>query len=72
MDSKSCIRRRIESYAFDDALVGRHMVFIAGPRQVGKTRLARRRLKRSGCLPLYFDWDDPKTRRSYLRDPRFF
>lgn len=72
MDSKNYIHRSIETYAFDEVLVGRHMVFIAGPRQVGKTRLARRRLTQTGCSPLYFNWDDPITRRSYLQDPRFF
>ena len=72
VDSKTDLYRSIENYAFDEALVGRHMVFLAGPRQVGKTRLARGRLARAGCSPLYFNWDDPITRRSYLLDPRFF
>jgi hypothetical protein len=31
----------MEEYAFDEALTGRHMVFLAGQRQVGKTRLAK-------------------------------
>jgi uncharacterized protein len=72
MDSKTYLPRSIETYAFDEVLVGRHMVFIAGPRQVGKTRMARRRLAQTGCSPLYFNWDDPLTRRNYLQDPRFF
>jgi hypothetical protein len=38
MDSKTYLPRSIETYAFDEVLVGRHMVFIAGPRQVGKRR----------------------------------
>ncbi|MCF8081198.1 MAG: ATP-binding protein [Desulfobacterales bacterium] len=66
------ISRSLEAYAFDEVLVGRHMVFIAGPRQVGKTRLARRRLAENECESLYFNWDDPATRQSYLKDPRFF
>ena len=37
MDSKNYIPRTIENYAFEENLTGRHMVFIAGPRQVGKT-----------------------------------
>jgi len=41
MDSKKHIFRHIESYAFDENLIGRHMVFIAGPRQTGKTWLAK-------------------------------
>ena len=72
MDSRTDLHRSIENYAFDEALVGRHMVFIAGPRQVGKTRLARRLLAEAGCASLYFNWDDLTIRRSYLQDPRFF
>jgi predicted AAA+ superfamily ATPase len=40
MDSKHYVPRSLESYAFDENLTSRHMVFIAGPRQVGKTLLA--------------------------------
>jgi predicted AAA+ superfamily ATPase len=29
-------------------------------------------LKEKGCNSLYFNWDDPTTRRDYLEDPRFF
>lgn len=48
------------------------MVFIAGPRQVGKTLLAKNWLRRKGCGPLYFNWDDPSIRRAYLTNSRFF
>lgn len=72
MDSNYHIPRSLENYAFDATLVGRHMVFIAGPRQVGKTRLARRWLARKGCEALYFNWDDPVVRKAYLADSRFF
>lgn len=72
MESKNYIDRAVESYCFDPGLVGRHMVFIAGPRQVGKTMLARARLKTEGCGKLYFNWDDPATRNAYYQDHRFF
>jgi predicted AAA+ superfamily ATPase len=62
----------VENYAFDETLTGRHMVFLAGPRQVGKTVLARQWLKKCGCAPLYFNWDDISTRQAYLADSRFF
>ncbi|MBI9082065.1 MAG: ATP-binding protein [Desulfobacterales bacterium] len=48
------------------------MVFVAGPRQVGKTRLAKRWLEKKGCASLYFNWDDPLTRQRYLKDSRYF
>ena len=37
MSSNEYIPRTVEEYAFDESLTGRHMVFLAGPRQVGKT-----------------------------------
>lgn len=72
MESKSFISRTVEQYAFDERLTGRHMVFLAGPRQVGKTMLAQRWLEKKRCRPLYFNWDDISTRKAYLSDGRFF
>jgi uncharacterized protein len=72
MTTKTYIRRMVEEYAFDEELTGRHMVFLAGPRQVGKTMLARKWLEEKKSSPLYFSWDDPATRRAYLADSRFF
>lgn len=48
------------------------MIFVAGPRQVGKTVLAKNWLLKNNCSALYFNWDDPKTRRAYLDDNSFF
>ena len=72
MGSKDYIPRMVEEVAFDETLTGRHMVFLAGPRQVGKTLLAKNWLGKKGSPPLYFNWDDPPTRRAYLADSRFF
>lgn len=72
MNSKNYIPRTLEQYAFDPKLVARHMVFIAGPRQVGKTVLAQKWLLKNHCSSLYFNWDDPKTRKAYLDDSSFF
>jgi len=72
MESIHYIPRAIEQYAFDESLTGRHMIFLAGPRQVGKTLLARRWLEKKRCESLYFNWDDPSTRKAYLGDSRFF
>lgn len=47
----------------------RRMAFIAGPRQVGKTTLARRLLEAAGCSGLYFNWDVEPHRRAILKDP---
>jgi len=72
MRSINYIPRSIENYAFDESLTGRHMVFLAGPRQVGKTLLAKTWLKKKECSPLYYNWDDVSTRRAYLENSRFF
>lgn len=72
MRSKDYIPRSLETYAFDENLTGRHMIFLAGPRQVGKTMLARNRLEEKGCSSLYFNWDDFQTRKAYLANSRFF
>ena len=72
MGSTNYIPRCIENYAFDENLTGRHMVFIAGPRQVGKTLLAKNWLKQKGCTSLYFNWDEPSIRHAYLANSLFF
>jgi predicted AAA+ superfamily ATPase len=72
MRTKNYIHRDVEFYGFDDTLIGRHMVFLAGPRQVGKTSLAKNRLANTGCKSLYFNWDDIQTRQAYQADSRFF
>ena len=44
------------------------MVFVGGPRQVGKTTLALSLLgTRSGLHPAYVNWDDPTTHAPLLK-----
>ncbi len=48
----------------------RKMVFVSGPRQVGKTTLAKAMLAtRAGR---YFNWDLPSDRKILTKDPTFF
>jgi predicted AAA+ superfamily ATPase len=68
----STLPRLAARMAFDPELTGRKMIFLAGPRQAGKTTLAREWLARRGCSDLYFSWDDPKVRAAHRRDPHFF
>jgi hypothetical protein len=49
------------------ALRHRKMAFITGPRQVGKTTLARQLLPEDG---VYYTWDDVEFRRQWIRDPK--
>ena len=44
---------------------GRQMRFIAGPRQSGKTTLAKEWLKSQGDLAFYYNWDDRALRSRF-------
>jgi predicted AAA+ superfamily ATPase len=48
------------------------MIFLTGPRQVGKTTFAREWLARQGADDCYFNWDDPAVAKEYRRNPLFF
>lgn len=47
------------------------MIFMAGPRQSGKTTLAQI-ISRSYTNSLYFNWDIPEHRTRLLKNPSFF
>ena len=47
------------------------MIFLAGPRQSGKTTLARL-ISRSFTNSLYFNWDIPRDRSRLIENPAFF
>ncbi len=47
------------------------MIFLAGPRQSGKTTLAQM-IAAEFANRLYFNWDDPKDRTQLLGNPFFF
>jgi len=65
------ISRAVEKICFSDTF-GRQMRFIAGPRQVGKTTLAKIFLKRQGDEPLYYNWDKREIRQRFKKEPYFF
>jgi len=65
------INRFLKDISFHNNL-GRQMRFIAGPRQVGKTTLAKQFLEKNDCKKLYFNWDLRKVRDQYRKDPYFF
>ena len=47
------------------------MIFLSGPRQIGKTTFVLAQLESLGLEHLYFNWDDPYVRREYTRNPHF-
>lgn len=51
---------------------GRQMRFITGPRQSGKTTLARQLLDAEGCGKLYYLWDLRSVRQRYKANELFF
>ncbi len=62
--------RTIQHYWTSDAWLGNRMLFVSGPRQVGKTTLVT-----SALCPdksAYFNWDSRKVRLAYQKDPDFF
>ena len=63
---------RLISHLIDDPELSDKMVLVAGPRQVGKTTLAKQWLARASCDDLYYNWDDERVRRAYRKDPHFF
>ncbi|MBM4369145.1 MAG: ATP-binding protein [Deltaproteobacteria bacterium] len=62
----AAIERSLRAPIESDALARGKMALISGPRQVGKSTLART-LLRSGHNE--FNWDDERFRRAWTRDP---
>jgi predicted AAA+ superfamily ATPase len=65
------IKRHLESISFDPS-IGRQMRLITGPRQSGKTTLARHILSRNNSQELYYNWDLREVRDIYKSDYSFF
>jgi predicted AAA+ superfamily ATPase len=54
-----------------DLAAEKSMVFLAGPRQCGKTTLAKM-LSSHFSNSLYFNWDIPTDKQRLIQDPFFF
>ena len=65
------IARALFKIVFSEAW-GRQMRFITGPRQSGKTTLARLKLEREKTQSLYYLWDLRSVRNRYKSDQLFF
>lgn len=61
--------RTIENFWINPAWLGQRMLLLSGPRQVGKTTLVRSKLCKE--KEAYFNWDSPKVRALYRREPDF-
>ena len=65
------IKRNLYDIAFSSRW-GRQMRFITGPRQVGKTTLARQKLHDEKSETLYYLWDLRRVRQRYKEHELFF
>lgn len=65
------LARSLSQTAFSDHW-GRQIRFIVGPRQCGKTTLARGFLEAQGCGRFYYNWDHLALGARLRRDPDFF
>lgn len=65
------IERELEPIAFSPEF-GRQMRFVVGPRQTGKTTLAKHFLKKVKFSPLYYNWDLREIKTAYQNDADFF
>jgi len=65
------IERALYKIAFTDKW-GRQMRFINGPRQAGKTTLAKQKLTREKTQALYYLWDLRAVRNRYKENELFF
>ena len=64
------IHRTLSKIAFSGDW-GRQMRFISGPRQCGKTTLARAQLRATGCEGLYYLWDLRSVRNKQKEETDF-
>lgn len=65
------MQRAQKRYLFNEKINAGKMIFLSGPRQVGKTTFARNYLKEMKDERLYWNWDDPLVRKEYIKNPRF-
>jgi uncharacterized protein len=66
------MERLVGRYIFDPEITEGKMIFLSGPRQVGKTTFALNWLNSTGAEGTYFNWDDPAVRSEYNRNPLYF
>jgi len=65
------MKRKHSIYIFNNEINAGKMIFLSGPRQVGKTTFILKKLESKNQKKLYFKWDDPYWRRKYLKIPSF-
>ncbi len=62
----------IGNWAFNESFLNNRMSFVSGPRQVGKTTIAKLFLSRINQADNYYNWDSFTVKKSFLENPLFF
>ena len=62
----------VGTWAFDEKFLRKRMIFLAGPRQIGKTTLSLLKLKEVGQKENYYNWDTLSVRQAFIQNPYFF
>jgi predicted AAA+ superfamily ATPase len=63
--------RKLYIHTWEELSGEKSMIFLTGPRQAGKTTLARM-ISDSFSNKLYFNWDIPEDRTRLIQNPSFF
>jgi len=66
------MERMVGTYIFDPEMTANKMIFLTGPRQVGKTTFAKVWLESIGSEDTYFNWDDPSVMMEYKKNQLYF
>ena len=66
------MERMVGTYIFDAEMNANKMLFLTGPRQVGKTTFAKMWLDSLRSKDTYFNWDDPSVMMEYKKNPLYF
>lgn len=64
------IQRYLAQPIDDICFTAHKMAFVSGPRQCGKTTMAKQLLKQRSAGE-YYNWDETKFRRQWVKDPQF-
>lgn len=64
------VPRYIENSIIKDALNAKKIAFISGPRQVGKTTLAKHILENKNSGENYFSFDDDEFKKIWIKNPK--
>lgn len=65
------MKRIQHQYIFKEEVNASKMIFLSGPRQVGKTTFVKNKLNELKIDNLYFNWDDPYVMKEYINNPHF-